>query len=73
MIPKPEYSGLGDSSIGFSIIIAENSKVDFLLVRRNTTASLIVITYMKDLTVDITELAKKPDARISAAYSKINN
>ena len=44
VIPKPEYRGLGDSSIGFSILIAENSKVDFLLVRRNTTASLIVIT-----------------------------
>jgi len=28
---------------------------------------------MKDLPVDITELAKKMDARISAAYSKINN
>jgi hypothetical protein len=73
VIPKPEYSGLGDSSIGFSIIYTDNSKVDFIHFRRNTTASLILIKYTDNLPVDIAQLAGKLDERIIAAYMKINN
>ena len=73
VIPKPEYSGLGDSSVGFSIIYTDNSKVDFIHFRRNTTSSLILIKYTDNLPVDIAQLAEKLDERIRAAYSKINN
>ena len=67
VIPKPEYSGVRDSTMGFSIINAGNSKVDSMLDRRNTTASVILIKYPGNLPVDIAQIGVKLDEGIPAA------
>jgi hypothetical protein len=73
VVPKLEYTGIGDSSLGFSIVISKGSKMDFLLARRNTTAILIMVQYADALPIDLAKLGGKLDEGVQAAYAKINS
>jgi len=66
-IIKPEYSGIGDKSIGF-ITTDEGFNMETLLVRRNRTISLLLLMYMNSTQLNLRQLAIVLDQRLVAGY-----
>lgn len=64
---KPEYSGIGDKSIGF-ISAHEGFHMETLLVRRNRTISLLLLMYMNSTHLNLRQLAIVLDQRLVAGY-----
>jgi len=68
LMPRPEYTGIGDGSIGF-VTNLEGLKVEIILVRRNDTAMLLMSEFLQT-GVDLFSLALKLDQRVEGAYKK---
>jgi len=64
--PKNEFTGIGNSSMGFTTTLT-GLKVEIILVRRNETGMLLMSEYLQS-GVDIYALAQKLDERVVAAY-----
>jgi hypothetical protein len=64
---KPEYSGIGDKSIGF-ISNHGGFYMETLLVRRNRTVSLFLLMYMNSTQLDLRQMATVMDQRLVTGY-----
>lgn len=66
LVPKNEFVGIGNGSMGF-ITTIEGLNVEIILARRNDAAMLLMSEYMQS-GVDIFALAQLLDERVAAAY-----